>query len=453
MAEPQDSATIVFEDLSDGLMVQYEGGLHSQFSRLGSTTNRWFKPNKTRLTGKVFEVKNEDKLHSGARVSNNVFAAFPTPRTYAIQSYSITLDETAGNNDLHRIATSIRVSHVDIKRAMNNPHEVVNLVQKLRRDAVLDVDNSVAMHRWLDTNSTLATVDGDPVQNDDFFYGSGSAHTNQTSCRAKITGGSISYFSDGQIIDVRNSGGADYATNGEDVEVIDVNVADNSIGISGSADVAAITTGDTLHLSDEYANGIVSMGAIFGGETTVFGVDRSTAGNRWMIPTRMRVGESNAPYDPTMLNDAARTLRHIRDENGGYVMFCSPEIMNDVIEKADEKTIIQQPVTNSSGPFATYGFQGFVYYHPSFGKIALESDPFCVQNTIRMLRVGDWGSLWGTTESFEWLPGALGGIWERLQESTSSVQKGMFYEANGYATMVDWCKRPRLQLDIKNISQ
>ena len=451
MAEPQDSATIVFEDLSTGLMVQYEGGLHEQFAHNGgSTTNRWFKPNKTRLTGKTYNIKNETKPMAASRVSNDLFATFPTPRAYTIGEYNIDIDETSGDNDLHRVATSIRVSHVDIMRAKNNPHEIVPLVQKLRRDALTDVDNSIAMHRWLDTNSTMATVDGDPVQNDTFFYGTSAAHTNQTSCRAKITSGSISYFTDGQVIDVYNSGGTSDFTS---VNVLDVNAVDNSIAITHTADVANITTGDTLHLSGEYGNSLISMGEWWGGETTIYGVNRATAGNRWMIPTRTRVGETAIPYDPTMLNDAARALRHIRDENGGYVMFTSPEIMNDVIEKADEKTIIQQPTSNTNGPFATYGFQGFVYYHPSFGKIALESDPFCKQGIIRLIRVGDWGSIWGTTEQFEWLPGALGGIWERLQFSTTSVQKGMFYEANGYVTMCDWCKAPRRQLDILNISQ
>lgn len=453
MAEPQDSATIVFEDLTAGLMTQYEGGLHSQFERLGSTTNRWFKPNKKRLTGKDFEVKVEHRRLANARVSDDVFAAFPTPRAYGLTTYTISIDETSADNDLHRVATSIRVSHVDIKRAMNNPHEVVNLVERLRTEAVEDANNSVALHRWLDTNSTLATVDGDPVQNDNFFYGSGSAHTNQTSCRAKLTSGSIGRFTDGMVIDVRNSGGADYAANGEDVTVIDVNVVDKSIGISGSADLAAITTGDTLHLSDEYGNSITSMGAWFGGETTIFGVNRATGGNRWMIPTRTRVGATAAPWNPEFLNEAALAAGYIRDERSRFVGFTTPDIMNDVIEKADEKTVFQAPLTANSNPFATYGFKGFIYFHPSFGELALQTDPYCADGIVRIMDMSTWGSLWGTTENFQWLPAELGGIWTRLNQSTSSVQKGMFYEANGYLTLCDYCKIPRRNIDITNISQ
>src|SRR5690606_14587387 len=149
-----------------GLRKQYHPGYLVQHARHGRKTNAVFNPTKRRLTGKQLEITVAHYLQSGARASNDLFSSLPTPRAHKVDTYDVVIDDTSASNHLTRIMTAIRTDIYSLRRARNNPEQKVDLIMRLRREAAADVAEHLARSRWLDSNATMATVDGDPVQND-----------------------------------------------------------------------------------------------------------------------------------------------------------------------------------------------------------------------------------------------------------------------------------------------
>lgn len=452
MAEPQDSTTVIFEDLSAAIRIQDRGELLTQFQRLDGATNRLFKPTKRKLTGKVLEVHNEHRISSGARCNDNILADITEVSKYEVDKYNVTLDETAGNNDLHRVSTGIMITEIDVKRMQNNPSEIVNLALKLRRDATRDWTEHLAFLRQADSNAIAGVITGDPVQNDDFFFDGGTAHTSQTSVRVKLST-PIAYFHDGQTCDVHDTGNATARSNATSLTVIDANYADQSIGLSGSSDLVAIVTGDEIFFSGERGKGFISLGTWFERETTIFGKDRTTAGNRWLECTHIRSEETvNASLQPSWLDQAALAAQYIAaDSKVGYVLTTTPEIHTQFLQLIQEQAWV--PVDPKQSELtANWGFTGLQYHHPSLGRVGLQPDPFHPTNKIRLIRPDQWEFIWGTTTGFHWIQGQQG-IFYRPNSTTNAQYHSMMWRAEGYMIGCDICTNPRQQIQINAISQ
>jgi len=451
MANPQDGASYIFQLLSQLFLEQRTAKFQEAFHRFGGKTNKWLNPNKKRMGGKKLTVDVETQLLANARVNNDFLADIVGSGTYGTAQYFPTIDKTAASNDLHRISTSLIISQIDLDRAKGNPQERVNLVMKLRRDSRKDIQERLAFERWADSNSTMGVISG--VSKDTTgYFDSSLAVTNDSVIRAQLST-PIAYFHDGQVIEAFTAGGTQHAS-ALTLTVKDVNASDNSIAISSSADISAIVAGDELFLSGERGHSYISMGDWFDNSgTTLYGVDRSASGNRWMNTTHTRNGKSNQPMQLSFFDDAAVTLGNISDDDSrGYVMMTSPEILKDFVELVDQAAIIELPAGRDNNFFAKYGYRGAFYRHPTFGEVALQSDQFSTRNIIRLIRPSDWEAYYGTQAGFEWLPGTISDIWSRIPATTNDGTT-MFYSAAGYLAGFDICTAPRKQLQINGIAQ
>lgn len=468
MAVPFDDATTALTTLSATVRNVYRDSFNQMISRFGSKTNRNFKMSKRVIDGANFIVQVNDRNIYGARANSDINADFPTPRAHSGSDFTVTLSETPSSNHMRRIASSLQVTWLDIKRNYSKKAWADDFKERLITGSMQDIAETTAIKRHLDSTGLLGSVTGTPAKNDDILLANCAAIAATGGARFTLANGSLARVPAGIILHVFTSTGTLRYT----VQVTDYNPRDNSVGVYGvdtatdplngssSVNISGIVSGDLIYLSGERNQNILSLGHWFSTPTaseSFFGRDRTVATNRWLRPHRSGP-TSNTLFSKTHIDDLCNQIGYIQeDPDSGYVAITTIELEQRYRNEIGNDIFIPFPNDESSKRLvAQYGFDGNMYRHPLLGKIVLQPDPLAPANKIRFLRIGDWETLTAPTSGgdngWEWLPGQTGGMWYRMPSSTPGNGDTTTFRADGLMLMCDICNYPRIQAELENVT-
>lgn len=469
MAQPYDGATTLLTDVADAVRTVYHEKFNAMISRFGKKTNRLFKMSKRRIDGNGITVQVMDRNLYGARTGTDINADFHTARSFSADNYTVSLSETAASNHMRRVALSLQVTHLDLKRKMNSKAAAVDFVEELVKQSMQNIGEHVALRRHLDSTAKIADINGTPARNDNRLFASCTAIDSPTTqgARFPVDGGSIAGLQAGMVLNSYTSTTQDYT-----LQVTDYNPRDKSVGVYGvdtvtdplngsaSVNITNLANNDSLYLSGEYNANILSIGHWFSTPASsgdsFFGKDRYLPINRYLLP-HVSGPTTNTVFSKTHIDDLAIEMGYIEeDPDGGYIALTTPELEQRYRDEIGNDVIIQFPTDEGTKKlFANYGFEGSVYRHPTIGRIVLQADPFAPVEKVRFLKIGDWEQLTAPTtggeNGWEWLPGDING-WYRMPSSTSGNGNTTTYRMDGMMLMCDICLAPRRQAQIINVT-
>lgn len=465
MAQPFDNA-LTLQVVSNLIQTQYFDTALEQTWMTGSMTNRLVNYAKQAVVGDglVFQIINGHAFNG--RLDTDALSDFVAPSAFLDAQIKARFNErTPGSNDFVKFATAARVSIYDIQR-VSSKGAVTDLAQKVIDDIRFDFDYLTAIHRNLDRTAQIATVNATPVNNDSNVFASGTTYTsNATSCRFQIANGSIAAFQPNMDLDFYSSAGAQHAVH---MKVTDVNTADLSIGVTtntfyptATANCNNIASADSIYLSGERNKGMYSFGSWFSVPTSsdsfMGGVNRSTSTNRYLLPTWIRQGATSRAISKYDFDDAARALG-LRDDSDGpraVAAHADPAIHDRLRQDITDDALITWPSDNGGyGRYANFGSESLSYQHPVLGRVVLVADPLALPNRVRFVRPEYMLSLaYGTTALQFMQDGENGGVWKRLPSSTPNNGGSLFYQAEAFCNIADYCKYPSKALcEIQNVT-
>jgi len=350
----------------------------------------------------------------------------------------------------------------------------------------------------MDSNATKATIAA-------VYSDKGSTYnTTDDTAVFSIRNGAVAMFTQGEVLDIRDAS-ASYAVIGE-VQVLDVfhdttifgnNITYPSICVQLTSttgvtvndaadfnDVAtgAVGTGDVLcHQDDAYSattgcgfdagfRGMVDLGATPG---TYFGVNRNTAGNRYLLPYGRYYDSPNAdgtgtaqPLDlDTIIDDMAKTMarfinptrRWLRNNDLAFseaiVMQVPPNLMPSITRHAGRDTqrfTVIEPRSLSEAErrklIAVRDFDGVVLRTAlPIPPLALQLEPLMPPDTIRIWEpsVFEWLQLGNNSRQPTWLNNDAGGRWH-VKRNASTGNLKVFLDAMCWRIVAPFCSVPRL---------
>lgn len=305
-----------------------------------------------------------------------------------------------------------------------------------------------------------------------------------------IDQGSVSKFHQGELIDIRDTGGTgtdvlvtcvvadvwhDSVYQGEDVGP-GLLIALDTVGTE--TDLAGIADGDEIFSSgEEDGSGLpVGFGELFkrSGTLAYFSVtDRLAPGFQFLVPygRDYASGGVSAVIDIDthfgnmadlmgMLFGPARKNRLKRgfSMTDAVVAICPPDLVNSVARQAGESDIQFTAQAASSMSDARQqkltsvrGWQGSVIHHPTLPPIILQSDPVATKDTIRIFEPSAFEFIrWGSKKPKFIRHAGMGGIWHN-RRSTSTGQLTMSMDASGFVIETLFCDQPQINYSIEGV--
>jgi len=463
-----DNAVTILGDLVAIMKDDYLPGLQENWMYFGSITNRIFSPSRRKSKADVFEIKVESEVSRSVRSTKDINGVFATPQANNYDTYQLTFSETEADNDFARTTGSIETSHYDLKQVVNSadrPGAMVDTVDRWVNQLTKSFSEHKAIHRHIDADCRLATVQGAVKDNDSSKYDSASAYSSGTDGRVQLTNGSISYFGQGMKVNVRSSAGADRG----DYTVTDVNVADisnDSVGSIGleqnSGTIGNIADTDEIYLTNEYdasiEQGRNGFGEWFNTDNTLYGKNRATPANRWMNPHVIEVGTSSAPaqIQRDHFDRMGDIVAHVTEMGVTPVVFAAPRIHTSLRQQIGEDALhmIDPSRNQREKRVSKFGFSGLVYQHPSLGVVTIQADPLCVSDRVRFVVMEDWEEVmpFGAEDSVEFMPGEIAGMWYRMEYNDGvNDGRGTFYKTDAHMLSNDICTFPRRQIDLRYV--
>lgn len=472
MAQPLDSAFTLLSSASAVVRQRYADGYFEQSFRYGKGINKILSLSEIVVQGDGLNVQVETGLQYNAQVGRNFQGAWPNPTGFTTDNLKIRFSETIGSNDFTDIKSSARVTVAELERLRGGVPEIaaVDIAKRTLDQLRDDFSETVALMRQLPQTAQVGVVStAAPRANTATLFAScpvGTPAANQ-GARFQVTGavGSFAFFQINRRFDVYSSGGVYKST----LQVTDTNPADLSVGVvavdaNGVAQPATaigttlLNSNDLIYYSGAFNAGMLSFGAWFStpvaGEN-FYGRDRTQASNRWLLPTT--VGPSTTSvFSKQYLDDLDIALQYVMESpDQAYVALMQPELQRAFINEVGEQSIIQYPVAEQSGALAAqYGFDGKpIYRSPQLGRIILDSNPLAAPRCIRFARLGDWKMATFFPEGMKMYPGESStGYFRRLPAPAPNSGFSTVFQADGHASVVDYCLRPRAQGQITNIT-
>lgn len=206
------------------------------------------------------------------------------------------------------------------------------------------------------------------------LFGDGSGKLAKVEARVgnEVRVDNVKNFIEGMVVDFRTEDGA-IVTGAEGRRIVSVDRSNRSIKIGGSSLNNIVDANHIITVQGSYNNEITGLGAIFGQNETLYGLNRSE--NSWLKPYVMEnVGE----LSETILQMA---LDSIEEASGGAVNFivCSWGVRR-AIQKlfAQNKRIVD--TMELEGGFKTLSYNG----------IPIVADRFCPDGTMYLLNTNDF---------------------------------------------------------------
>lgn len=462
MAEPLTSAATLLTTTSQMVRQVYHDGFPEMAARFGRI-NKIIQLSKRRIDGDGITVQVVDKNMNAARMGTDLNGTFPSPGTFGANSYKATVSETAASNDFRRLALSLRTTWTDMQRRCTNDVAAADFIKTLVSQSAANLDESLALHRQLDSTAKIGTITGTVKKNDNVLLSSASAYTTSGGARFALSGGSIAAVPRGIRLDIYLTTVKKYT-----VEVTDYNPADNSVGVWGidtdnvaksTVDINTtytITSGNNLYLSGEYNAGLKGIGNWFtdpaSSGDSFYGNDRYLANYRWMLPHKSGPTSSRTFVKRDIDNFAIEMGYRVPDDDSGFAAITTLELEQRFRNEIGQDVLIQFPSSEQMGKLlAQYGFDGSLYRHPALGRITFQTDQFAPANTIRFLRAGDWEQLHLGDGTFQWLPGQ-NDSWYRVSGATASDGLTTVFQMDGLMALCDICTNPNRQGQIVNVT-
>lgn len=466
MAEPFDSATYL-EDVSAVAQTQYFPDFTEETPKLfGQTTNKLFDLSEQEITGTGRTLQFELNRGDTVRFNSDPLGAFANPDAFQASTLTVRFNkQTTTSNDFSEISASAQVDDIDVQEAGKG--SIVDFVDRIYRAIMPEYEERLAIHRWLPRTAILGALDGSTVaRNNSWYFGGATATASNTNgLRGILSAGSIAALRQGSRIDFLNP--TTFAVNAGNVYVSDVNPADKSFGVNfvstgiatraSTGNLANVGVSDKIVFSGEYNKGMYSMGAWFGrptaGESFMGGVDRSTSGYRWMLPTSTRENSSSARISKSMFNDLAIAMGfRSEDAQRGLVWIADPTIHQALRDEIGEDGFIPLPADSVMGKrYAQFGFTGLNYQHGQFGVVKIESDPLAIPNTVRAISMGSWKGLYYGWKGLRPVKEA-GAHWYRVSAAAPNTGRSKIWKADWYALNADVCFQPWLSGQILNVT-
>lgn len=453
--------------LADNLFqTRYAPLIPDQVYSFGGTTNRLFKPSEEVIYGNGYTQQVVTTRSDMARTTNNVLSDFPqNGLPFQDQKYLVRFNERDPNsNDFLRFSAQAKVTIVEL---MNGGEQMaLNIAERLMRDVTESYKTKLAMLRHLPRTAVAATFSGTAKKNNDnIVFSSASAYTaGSSSFRITLSSGQVGLFQPGSVWDVVNSSGTVLLTN---YYVTDLNMGETtpSIGFAksdfGTASTNAdLVTGTGLSLVPvgSYNAGIHSLGSWFStptaNESWIGGLDRTQAANRYLLPTRIRVGATARQVSKNDISDLATALMYVSEDPQTIgTVLTDPKIHQSLRDQIGEDAFIQYPTSSdNSERYAHWGSVGLVYQHPQFGLVRLASDPFALPDRLRFLVEDDWMCKYALARGIVPMPGGDMGAWKRSPSDTPGNGYGTVFTYDTFSLMVDVCKNPRRNGEVQAIT-
>ncbi len=464
MAEPADSATIL-EDVDEIIQTKYMKEYDEQYTRMENVTNKLFKPATEVATGDGITAQVEIASSDSTRITNSILSDFPSPDAFEPASVRLRLNQnTPSSNDFSRFASSAQVSDPDVQNAGRGA--IVDLVKRIKDQVMPDFEEKLAIHRHIGRTAQIALVNGTPESNNaiSLAVSTGTA-SNTNGLRVAIDNGSIAALKRGTRIDFVDA--ATTTVLAGNVRVTDTNPSDLSIGVEfvstgitarqSTGNLASVGDNDEIYISGEQDQGLYSFGAWFTrpaltGDSFIGGVDRQASVYRFMNTTATREGSTTAPLTKSMFNDLAIAMGYKQTEEYGVVVMSDLNMHQRIRDEIGEEALNILPNTDSRlKRFAHFGTIGLVYQHPSFGVVQITADPLAVSNRILFIVPETWRTYWAWRKGLQPIS-ENGGHWYRMSQSTPNTGKGLFWKADWYGVLCDWCRKPWKNGQILNVN-
>lgn len=458
MAQPFDSATTL-QSLSNIIREQYDSEFTDQVFFTGRVTNRLLAPNKTQAIvgdGETFQVETAHAFNG--RFDTDVVSDFPTPTAFQAQKLKVRFNEANDSlNDFVKFATTGRVSEHEL-RGVSCKEQAVDIADRIEEEMRIDYDFLLALHRNLDRTARVALINGTPRQNDADNFSSCSA-TPVTTMRAQVDTGPIAAFQPGTRHDFYSAAGALLFT---DAIVTDYNPVDSSVGwarasAASSPSFATVVDNTEIYMTGERNKGMYSIGAWFSRPTSsdafLGAVNRSTAANRYLNPRATRVGASSKVVSRNDIDDLANAMSYVQDAEIAVAIVTDPTMHTKLRNDIGEDAFIPWPSgTEMSKRWMHLGSIGLTYQHPIFGVVKIVADPLSLPNDFRVITPDSWMALQHGKKGLQFMPGSVGGLWDRMESATPGKGKGMFWQCQAYALHCDFCRKPGLQGRALNLT-
>lgn len=462
MAEPfASSTTLTLDAVSAVIQEQYFPQFIEQINRAGATTNRLFKPSGSPVVGDGIWFQNETAPSDTVRLNTDMLANDQQPSPFTAAKIKARFNQSdPTSNDFTRFAGVGRVDMWTLENGSGGT--IIDIAQRIYQEIFTGYDFTLARAR--NANRTLKLCETSTKTNSDGLYSGGcSAYTTgATSCRLVITAGSIANLAQGSRIDIYTSGGVIVFS---DAVVVSCNPADPagpSVSLarynsSSTANFDSVTSGQYVYPVGQKDQGMYSMGAWFSRPTStdsfIGGVNRFTPANQWLVTTATREGQTARLIQKSDFDALANAMNFIQDGTIPISVAITDVPMNTALREAiGNDALITWPSTGGNDDrYANFGSMGLLWQHPAFGKVSILADPLAVSNTVRFMVPDDWMALSSRFNGLHWMPGTQG-IWNRMVADTPNTGYGYFFQCDAVAAHLDYCKRPRYQGQILNVT-
>lgn len=458
MAQPNDSSVqITLSQLSGAMQEVYRAQLEATYFFSGNVSTQLIPVSGEAVVGEGLNIKYKTGSGYSANMTTDFNGPFPTPTNFSVTNRKLRFSESnPAANDFARLGMTARVSHAVLNGMTGQPGAIVDFAQEVLSDLRADGQFILAMQMNLPRTGLLGTI-GVPRVNDGVLYAdctSGALPAGTTRIRVVVTG-PISRFQRGMLVDFYN--GNTLVANS--VRVTDARPEDNSVGFERSeltlaANLNAVATGQALYFRDSKDANSWSLGSWFSqptaGEQFIFGVDRTTFDNRFLIPTRFvpSGATSASPVQISRSHFDALALamgQNTDDASAAYKAQAHPAVIETLRNQIGEASysVVANTAENQTR-YGQFGSRGVVWQSPALGDIMLISDPLAPTTQVRVIKPDTWKRHTAVASGVQFLPGNTSGIWSRLPAPTPNTGGSMFYQCEAFANIADVCYKPQL---------
>lgn len=473
-----------------------------QFHRHGQTT-KWFKPRQQPWVGKQWFYRVFTKPLTGVRretFDTGAIGEFPAATTIEYDELSVV------RNDLKMFRATKQYNEKEHEMTANTRMAVGSLALKLTTQ--VEDDFAGQLNAGVNQPGTAMAAKVKQIYDADGTTFSGAS--GHVAAYISISGGSISQFHSGEILDIYDTDGS---TKNATVVVHDVIYGADGPPAAGSRvatigpgliiepcdaygaveatawnAVAAPAVGDYLARSGEFTSTVANYRNFHGFpdwfDTTVdvfrdhdgTAIDREGTGAQWMNPQVVEAGTSGTPlaFDMELhfgeiedtLPYRVETGRRQRMNSeqglgmlGSLVAIAEPKIVNDAVREASAsrqftiQTAKSMEAADRRELFGEVGFNGIVYHSPSMGQIALQADAMAEPETINIIDPNSFFFIyWGKRKGqVNWLKmDSNGSIWRR--KSGVTVGRPTYYlEGAADAICCLQCDQPGVNTRIRYV--
>jgi len=472
MAGLSDNVIAYLTTWSDAFEQFYRPGVGDYLKRFGKTTRMIPKNPKRKVVGSSMEVTMKTRKNRSARITSDLLAPPPDPGPGAYTTYKVRFDaETAASNDFSALQIGFRTNWYDIKKRTDSTFKdsMGDFIRQDIEDGLQDVAEEFAGSFHYGTNQKLGTISAVKDNNSDRYDSAQAYQAGATTILVKLTATAIAHIADGELVDLVNN--TDDAYEAQKARVVNVNPVDYTVvinietspvatlGAGASALTnwdtldASITAGDTVEL---YLSGVATAAGVaatakgsldnfFDPSQDYFNIataNRLDATYRTLMPVRIDAQAGGSTAVQLTEDHFRQAGEAVGWANGSYldadkrvvVMNRDQYRAVNLLQKDSGMTILpalQSEVGKEMNK--AFGFDGWTMHDPTLGTVALSVDDMAAYGVIDFLDMSTWEMVepFPGGASFDFMPGTMAKIWNRVSYSSESTAQAYDAKYNG----------------------